>query len=405
LGGRPVADSVGAAAFDAIVQIGKAAVPTLLAIESDNATPSAVRGCAIMALGSIRDSRALDQVLAALRDEDLEIRRSAGLAMEGWGDPRAAETLLRVARDANENQQIRWYAIDALCDIPDPRLVEPLLAFVKDERFRDTILRRGPSRDPRFLEPLLAAVRAEPRGRDAACAGLGRLGSPRALDALLAVLHDGKEDSGARFTAAEAIAGSGDRKAIDELLRFIERGRGKPHSLPNEFIRALRSSADDRALDRLFAAVWEPDFAESAGSALKEVASPRAVSRLLAVVADPRPYPLTKLYACAALLRIHDPAAVGGLVSVVSDRKQTSDNRRLAIMSLQRFEDRRAVPALTEALKDKEAVIRKDAASALGGIGNPRAVEALTRLSQDEDKSVRAEAKTAIEKIKELSLE
>jgi HEAT repeat protein len=111
------------------------------------------------------------------------------------------------------------------------------------------------------------------------------------------------------------------------------------------------------------------------------------------------------LYACAALLRIHDPAAVGGLVSVVSDRKQTSDNRRLAIMSLQRFEDRRAVPALTEALKDKEAVIRKDAASALGGIGNPRAVEALTRLSQDEDKSVRAEAKTAIEKIKELSLE
>ena len=54
---------------------------------------------------------------------------------------------------------MREYAVDGLCGFSDPRLVEPLLALMKDERFRYTVLEMAPCKDPRFLEPLLADVR------------------------------------------------------------------------------------------------------------------------------------------------------------------------------------------------------------------------------------------------------
>ena len=55
-----------------------------------------------------------------------------------------------------------------------------------------------------------------------------------------------------------------------------------------------------------------------------------------------------------------------------------------------------AVPALMTALKDKDVTVRRQAAWALGAIGDKRAVEALIPALKDEDATVRKQSAWAI---------
>jgi HEAT repeat protein len=398
--------TVGRAAARALALIGKSAVPLLIAIASDRGAPLGVRDAALRALAKSGDPGAVPCLVAALRGPDRLMRIGAVVGLWGLRDPRSAAALLQIARDANQEADFRCEALRALTRIPDRALAEPLLAMLGDEPFRTELLAGADCMDARFLAPLLAALRGRDSGdRRAACFGLVRLGGPRAVAAVVERLLDDKEEGSTRVAAAEAVALSNDAAAVGKLLRLIEGEPRGDFALANELVRALRLSGDDRALDRFFAAVWEADFAKTVASAMGGVESPRAIGRLLAVVGDKRPWPMTKLYACAGLVHLRDAACVEGLAAILADEKQPADNRTLAAITLERFEDARAVPALTAALRAGEADLRKYAARTLGEIGDPRAMKPLTALANDPDKSVQAEARGAIEKIKELSLE
>lgn len=103
--------------------------------------------------------------------------------------------------------------------------------------------------------------------------------------------------------------------------------------------------------------------------------------------------------AAQALGRIGDPRAVEALEEALKD--EDGDIRGHATSALGSIGDPRAVEALKEALKDEDEYVRRGAAWALGNIGGTRAIEALEEASKDEDVDVRRVAESALEQIKD----
>lgn len=94
---------------------------------------------------------------------------------------------------------------------------------------------------------------------------------------------------------------------------------------------------------------------------------------------------------------------VGDEVSVLIQALLEDENysvRRDAACALGEIGDARAVEPLIQALlEDENPYVRARAAWALGEIGDTRAIEALTQALEDENSSVRLQAEKALEKI------
>lgn len=100
------------------------AVDTLIATLKDNDTPSNVRCQAICILGMIKkDARAVEPLIAALKDENRDVRCSAVWALGALKEPRAVEPLITALKDKDE--YVRTQAAGILEVIKAPRAAEP----------------------------------------------------------------------------------------------------------------------------------------------------------------------------------------------------------------------------------------------------------------------------------------
>ncbi len=197
------------AAAETLGQIGdpRAVEPLIAALRDDG-----VRMAAIEALGQIRDPRAVEPLAAALNDREYSCREAAAEALGKIGDPRAIEPLVAALRHTASP------AAAALAQIGDPRVVEPLIAALGDKdrdvrKVAATVL--GSIGDARAVEPLIAAL-SEIFLRETAARALGQIGDTRAVEPLVAVL----EDHGGY--AAEALGRIGDARAVEPLLAALE---------------------------------------------------------------------------------------------------------------------------------------------------------------------------------------
>jgi len=115
-----------------------------------------------MFLGDIRDSRAIEPLIRALKYRVSSVRWEAAFALGKIGDLRAVEPLIQALEDVVEN--VRWKAAWALGKIGDVRAVEPLIQALKD---RDEYVRKyaaqalGEIKDSRSVEPLIKALKDE----------------------------------------------------------------------------------------------------------------------------------------------------------------------------------------------------------------------------------------------------
>jgi HEAT repeat protein len=75
--------------------------------------------------------------------------------------------------------------------------------------------------------------------------------------------------------------------------------------------------------------------------------------------------------------------------------------RKFAIQVLQKTPDENLLPALIEALTDEYSDVRKEAAIALGNLGNANALNALKQALDDPDRDVSIYAQRAIDKIQQ----
>lgn len=126
-----------------------------------------VRADAAKALGKIGDPRVLPPLLEALKDEDDTVRLfvSMGLfwmAQDTPGRLRGQGTLDALFEAlSDENEMVRWNAVDILGELKDPRSVGPLFEALKREKdtdlvsiFEETLVSMKGIDDPRIRDYL-----------------------------------------------------------------------------------------------------------------------------------------------------------------------------------------------------------------------------------------------------------
>lgn len=147
----------------------------------------------------------VESLLAALNDEDFQVRDNAIAELGKLGERRAVEPLLSLLQDPNV--YIRDNAINSLGLIGDRRAVEPLLEALGDQNvyIRDNaITALGRLRDPRAVDPLIVMLGdGNVYLRDNAASALGEIGDRRALEPLRSALND--ENWYVRQTAAKSL--------------------------------------------------------------------------------------------------------------------------------------------------------------------------------------------------------
>lgn len=111
-----------------------------------------VRSMAAQALGQLKSSWAVPQLIQALSDTDRSVREAAALALGAIGDPHAVRALSEIlARD--ESAMVRSSAADSLGEIGDQAARDPLVDALNDKRLlvrRSAVLaiiRTGGERD------------------------------------------------------------------------------------------------------------------------------------------------------------------------------------------------------------------------------------------------------------------
>ena len=353
-----------------------------------------VRYEAARALALIGDTRAVDPLIEALRDDDSGVRGMAASGLGSIGDPRAVDPLIESLKD--EGAYVRWSAADALGWIGDARAVDPLINALKD---KDEIVRRSAADalrwigDARAVDPLIGALRDENANvREYAARALGKIGDSRAVDPLIEALKD--EDKDVQAEAARALGEIGDARAVDPLIGAL---KDENWEIRLGAAWALGRIGDTRAVDPLIKTLKDEyeDARMNAAMALGEIGDSRAIDPLIEALQDEDKW--IRLAAAWALGKIADVRAVDPLILALRD--EAEDVRREAAWALGRIGDTRAVDPLIEALKDEYVWVRMYASMALGEIGDSRAVDPLIEALKDENSNVRLNAADALGEI------
>ncbi|HMA36537.1 MAG TPA: HEAT repeat domain-containing protein [Chloroflexia bacterium] len=124
-------DDTRAEAAFALGQIGdpRAVEPLIAALRDED---TVVRTEAAAALGALGDRRAVEPLIRALYDTQWEVRSNAALSLGALGDHRAFAHLLTTLYDANE--EVRFWTARALGDLGDPAALPALQQMQQQDR-------------------------------------------------------------------------------------------------------------------------------------------------------------------------------------------------------------------------------------------------------------------------------
>jgi len=230
---------------------------------------------AVKALAEIKNSPVAFNALAgAVENKRLEapVRLTAIRALERYGEPRAASSLMAVLGD----DDVRWAAADALLHFKSDAVTAQLVNTL--------------SRDKKS------------KRRAAAAYTLGRFRAAAAYEPLLAALRDGNVE--VRIRACAAVAAYGDHAGVEPLIVNLKTDKDWRGRLAA--VRALGLVRDDRSVRPLGAALNDKKAAVRAGSAAS-----------LAAIGDVRAMDLLR----ARLRKEKDAAAREAITRALADLK------------------------------------------------------------------------------------
>ncbi len=215
-----------------------------------------------------------------------------------------------------------------------------------------------------------------------AAEALGGIGDIRAVDPLIQVLRDKNKDIEVRIQVADALGKIGNFRAFEPLLKTIK--------------KVAKKEAYDGTLLIEYNEEYEAFF-NTLTWALGNISDPRAIDRLIKILKNEDDY--VQSAASEALAKIGKPA-VEHLIQALNDNNWTV--RWEAIDALGKIKDIRAFESLLQALKDVKSEVRWKAAEALGKIGDKRAGDHLVKALEDEEQHVRYEATMALSEIGDI---
>lgn len=250
---------------------------------------SGIRTAAARALGMTGDARAVEPLLAALRDPDGNTRYAAAQSLGHFGDARAVDPLIAALKDPDRNA--RRAAAQSLGKIGDARAIGPLVAAFADEDVQMPFAAAaslGEIHDARAVGPLVSVL-ADPAGdvtqRMAATVALGGIGDPSAVDPLIAALAD--QNDRVVVAAAAALIGIGDGRAVEPMAAALAPVLAdKESTVRYHAAVALSKIRDPRAVEALSAAANDSSepirkvAAEALGAADRAEAVPPVAPKL-----------------------------------------------------------------------------------------------------------------------------
>jgi HEAT repeat protein len=347
-------------------------------------------------LGNTGDARAVNPLIAALSDKDLSVCNAAAEALGKIGDARAVKPLIAVL-DYSKEQFVRIKAVESLVKIGNPG-VKPLIEALKDKNeyvrigAAEVLDKLGwPAESEQEKIPYLIAERR--------WSALVSIGAP-AVEHLITALRD--EDSSFRWAAAEALGQIGDARAVEPLIAALKDNDVRTRRGAAE---ALEKMGDTRAVEPLIAALKDedPSVRIYAAKALGNKGDTRAVEPLIAALKDKS----ARWAAAEALGKIGDTRAVEPLSSVfIAVLKDESTRLGAFEEALKKIGNGATEPLiLIQALKDKNEYVRISAVEVLGEIRDTRAIEPLISILNDNDHRVSNKATEALIKIGNTAVE
>jgi len=301
---------------------------------------------ALRALGSKGDPRAVEPILATLKDRKTVVRDAAYTALnELVGSLKIKQDVRTLGIILHyQDTSIRQIAISALGDIHTAQSAEMLVGELADP-------------DARIQNTVLEALK-----------GIG----PPAGEPLIKSLNN--DDISIRVNSVMLLGGMEEKRAVDPLIEM------------------LNFQSDDFALNSIRLRL------ESA-TALGKIRDPRAGPALINALRDTSPR--VRERAASALQEI-GPAVADQLRNVLTD--EDTGVRINAARILGEFKDTASVEPLIQAVlvdiaEDKSWLFRVEVAKALGKIKDPRAIDPLNTLLSDRVSYVRDMAEWAINEI------
>ncbi|MBD3209855.1 hypothetical protein GF318_00555 [Candidatus Micrarchaeota archaeon] len=272
-----------------------------IALMLEKPNPPEAREGAAMALGELGDERAVRPLVAALDDENAEVRISALEALGKIGDSSAVPELMQSLEDYD--WRVRQKASLALKKMK-----------ITEEQFG------------RLLSMLSKGETAEKRA--GAAMALGELRRTRAIPALKNAMKD--KDTEVRTAAAEALA------KIRDIALLTENLGSKDFSVRSQAVKDL-AGIGSAAVQPLLQALdsGNPRTRAAAAKVLGEICDPAAVPKLIRLLEDP--VSGVRKNSAQALGNIADPRATKALASALE--RENDEIRAVISRALVRIGD------------------------------------------------------------------
>ena len=211
------------------LEVRRSAVVALGRIGDANATPALVkaltdRSLAIdvaIALGQIGDARAVDGLLNLTGSEDASVRQAAVSALNSLAAPQMSERIIPLLHDPDPNVRESAVKIAGYFGYPESKGILVELSRDSSERVRWAAIELLPYIEDERAFPVLArAIKEEtPNVRAAAARALGNMDAPEVVPQLIKGLDD--EDVWVRYFSARALGRLRSEESVEALERLI----------------------------------------------------------------------------------------------------------------------------------------------------------------------------------------
>ena len=260
-------------------------------------------------------------------------------------------------------------AVDALVQIGEPA-VKPLIRTLQDRSIKTWVVHAR-------------AVNA-----------LARIGSQRAVEAVIKSLEDAGLNPYVRGSAAMAVAELKPKEAAEVLSRV---SRDESQFVRWKCAQALGMLDDKKGTDALIRALSDEDQNVRAATArsLGQIKAENAADSLIDALKDESW--IVRLNAREALLQIGEPA-VERLIAALKDKNSHACWQ--AAWVLGRTKSQKAIELLIEALADSDWMVRDEAAVALTKINSEKVIKALNDALKDKAGHVREQVVWILSQIK-----
>lgn len=212
------------------LEVRRSAAVALGRIGDSNATPALLNALddeslsidAANALGQIGDPRSVDGLLNLLGDSDASVRQAAVSALNSLTLPAMSKRIIPLLHDSDPNVRESAVKIAGYFGYPDAGKALIDLSSDPNERVRCAAIEHLPFvEDQRALDVLARAIKEEtPTVRAAAARALGNLDAPQADRHLIDGLSD--DDAWVRYFSARALGRRRSADSVAALERVIE---------------------------------------------------------------------------------------------------------------------------------------------------------------------------------------